>query len=337
MEYFVTGATGLVGTHLVEQLVDEGHDVVALTRSRSNAAHLPEAATVVEGDLTEKGSMRGPMAGVDGVFHAGAWFYVGPGPQQVETAERVNVEGTRNVLELMDELDVPKGVYTSTVGVHPGTSGGTIDESTEPECPTFAVYYRTKWEAHYEVAKPMMADGLPLVTVLPSAIYGPGDKLEGSMRGIFRDYLTRDLPALPRESVLSFDFVADTARAHRLAMERGTSGEEYVIASEARPLTEPFEVAESLTGIPAPRTVPGVTFAALSRVMRVVERVATPPSGFEPELLSFAAGRRYDVDTTKAKRELGLEHRSLEEGLREYLAWELDQLGMDAPLDVEGV
>jgi dihydroflavonol-4-reductase len=333
MEYFVTGATGLIGTRVVRQLVEGGHDVVAVTRSRSNASHLPDEVRVVEGDVTEKESLREPMTGVDGVFHIAAWFYVGPGPREAETAERVNVEGTRNVLELMDELDVPKGVYTSTVGVHPGTSGETIDESTEPDCPTFAVYYRTKWEAHYEVAKPMMADGLPLVTVLPSAIYGPGDKLEGSMRSIFRDYLTRDLPALPRESTLSFDFVADTARAHRLAMERGTPGEEYVIASEARPLTEPFEIAESITGIPAPRTVPGATFAAVARIMRVVERVATPPRGFEPELLSFAAGRRYDVDTTKAKRELGLEHRSLEEGLREYLAWELDQFGVDVPPD----
>jgi dihydroflavonol-4-reductase len=333
MEYFVTGATGLIGTHLVEQLVSEGHDVVALTRSRSNAAHLPETVTVVEGDLTDKGSMRGAMEGVDGVFHAGAWFYVGPGAERAEVARRVNVEGSRNVFELMDELDVPKGVYTSTVGVHPGTSGARIDESTEPRQPTFAVYYRTKWTAHYEVAKPMMADGLPLVTVLPSAVYGPGDKLEGSMRGIFRDYLTGDLPAIPRGSRLSFDYVADTARAHRLAMERGTPGEEYIIASDSRSLVEVFERAEAITGAPAPRVVPAAAFGVLARVMRVVERVATPPDGFEPELLSFAAGRRYDVDNSKAERELGLEHRPLEEGLREYLTWELDQLGADAPVD----
>jgi dihydroflavonol-4-reductase len=116
-------------------------------------------------------------------------------------------------------------------------------------------------------------------------------------------------------------------------MGRGTPGEEYIIASEARPLTEPFDLAESLTGIPATRTVPAVTFAVLARLMGLVERITTPPAGFEPELLSFAAGRRYDVDSTKAMRELGIEHRSLEAGLREYLAWELDQLGMDVSLD----
>jgi hypothetical protein len=102
MRYFVTGATGLVGTHVVEQLVANGHDVITLTRSRSNANHLPEAVTVVEGDITNKESLREPMTGVDGVFHIAAWFFVGPGPRNVERAERINVEGTHNVLELID-------------------------------------------------------------------------------------------------------------------------------------------------------------------------------------------------------------------------------------------
>lgn len=72
MEYFVTGATGLIGTHVVDRLVDDGHDVVALTRSRSNATHLPDAVTVVEGDITENGSLRKSMTDVDGVFHIAA-------------------------------------------------------------------------------------------------------------------------------------------------------------------------------------------------------------------------------------------------------------------------
>jgi dihydroflavonol-4-reductase len=329
MEYFVTGATGLIGTHVVEQLVDDGHDIVALTRSRSNATHLPDAVTVVEGDITDKASLREPMTGVDGVFHIAAWFYVGPGPRLVDTAERINVEGTRNVLELIDELDIPKGVYTSTVAVYPGTSEGTLDESVAPECPTFAVYFRTKWQAHYEVAKPMMDDGLPLVIVQPGAVYGPYDKLYGSARGAFRDYLTGDLPFIPRKWTLPFDYVEDTARAHIRAMEDGVSGEEYIVASEPRTMVEVFDRAEEITGIPAPRPVPDTVFSGLARVMRVAERVITPPEGFEAELLEFFAGKQYNVDNTKAVRDLGIEHRPLEEGLRKYLEWELDQLVMD--------
>ena len=329
MEYFVTGATGLVGTHVVKELMDHGHDVVALTRSRSNAAHLPAEVTVVEGDITNKDSLREPMTGVDGVFHIAAWFYVGPGPREAEKAERINVDGTRNVLELIDELDIRKGVYTSTVGVYPGTSGEPIDESVVPDCPTFAVYFRTKWEAHFEVAKPMIEEGLPLVIVQPGAVYGPHDKLYGSARGAFRDYLTGDLPMVPRDWTLSFDYAADTAQAHRLAMEKGTPGEEYIVASEPRTMSEVFGCAEDITGIPAPRVAPDWVFGVLAKAMRGVERVTTPPEGLEPEMMDFFAGRQYFVDTSKAERELGITHRPLREGLAEYLAWEGDQLGID--------
>lgn len=333
MEYLVTGATGLIGTHLVRQLDAAGHDVVALTRDRANAAHLPDAVSVVEGDITEKATVRPAMTDVDGVFHIAAWFYVGPGPRAVERAERINVHGSRNVFELMDELDVEKGVYTSTVGVHPGTSGRVIDESVEPAKPTYAVYNRTKWAAHYEVARPMMAAGLPLVVVMPSGVYGPHDKLHGSIRGLVRDYLTRDLPAIPRGLALSFDHAADVADGHVRAMERGTPGEEYIVASEARTVPEVLDCAESLTGVAPPPALPDWVFGGLARVMRCYERVGTPPSNLEPELLSFLAGRRFEVDSSKARRELGVEFRSLEDGLASYLEWELDQLAMDIVVD----
>lgn len=333
MEYFVTGATGLIGTHLVEELTDHGHEVVALTRSHSNANHLPSEVTVVEGDITNKESIREPMTGVDGVFHIAAWFYVGPGPRETEKAERINVDGTRNVLELMDELDIPKGVYTSTVGVYPGTSGEAVDESVDPDCPTFAVYFRTKWEAHFEVAKPMMEEGLPLVIVQPGAVYGPHDKLYGSARSAFRDYLTGDLPMVPRNWTLSFDYVADTAEAHRLAMEKGTPGEEYIVAGEPRTMSEVLGYAEDITGIPAPRVAPDRVFGGLATVMRGIERIATPPEGLEAEMMAFFAGRQYLVDNSKANRELGITHRPLREGLAEYLAWEADQLGLDIDIN----
>ena len=333
MEYFVTGGTGLIGTHTVRQLVNGGHDVTVLTRSRPNASHLPDEARVVEGDITEKASMRGPMDGVDGVFHMAAWFYVGPGPREAETAERINVDGTRNVLELMDELGVPKGVYTSTIGVYPATTGRRIDESVDPECPTFGAYFRTKWEAHFEVAKPMMEDGLPLVIVQPGTVYGPRDKLEGSARSAFRDYLRGELPVIPRRMQVPFDYAPDAARAHVSAMEEGRPGEEYIVASEPRTMGELFGCAEEITGIPAPRAAPDWLFGGLATVMRGVERITTPPDGLESELLEFFAGRQYLVDNAKAKRELGIEHRPLEEGLREYLAWELDQLGMDTRIE----
>lgn len=328
MEYFVSGATGSIGSYLVRELVRDGHDVLALTRSRSNASHLPDEATVVEGDVTEKESIREPMAGVDGVFHLASWFYVGPGPDNVERAERINVGGTRDVFELIEELEIPRAVYTSTIGVYGDTGGEPVDESYRSDVPLPGVYFRTKWEAHYEVARPMMEEGLPLVVVLPGIVFGEYDKLYGSARAALRDYLQGDLPMIPRGFVAPWEYAEDTARAHIRAMENGEPGEEYIIAPESRPLIDVFERAEEITGVPAPRAVPPAVFGALARVMDVVERLATPPEGLEAENLRFLAGNEIPVDNSKAKRELGVEHRPLEESLRAYLEWEMEQLDM---------
>lgn len=233
----------------------------------------------------------------------------------------------------MDELEIPEGVYTSTVGVYPGTSGETLDESIDPECPTYTEYFRTKWKAHFEVARPLMEDGLPLVIVQPGGVYGPHDKLYGSGRAVFRDYLTGDLPMIPRDWALPMDHAEDIAQAHIRAMDEGGPGEEYIVASESRTLPEVFGCAEEITGIPAPRVVPDAVFGELATIMRRIERITTPPEGFEAELLEFLAGRQFNVDNTKAKRDLGVEFRSLKDGLRGYLAWEIDQLDTDEQPD----
>lgn len=328
MEYFVTGGTGNIGTFLVQELIHDGHDVSVLTRSRSNASHLPEDATVVEGDITSPETIRDPIAGVDGVFHLGAWAYVGPGRENVERAEQVNVEGTRNVLELIRELDIPKAVYTSTVGVYGDTGGETIDESYNSDTPLPAVYARTKWEAHYEVARPMIEDGLPLVVVLPGHVLGRYDKEYGAWRAVFRDYLEGDLPFIPRGFLMPFEHAEDSARSHIQAMEDGDAGEEYIIASETRSLVDVFDQAEAITGVAAPRAISPKVFTVLAGVMDIVERVASPPEGLEAESLRVFAGPKVPVENSKAKRELGIEHRPFEDGLREYLEWEMDQLGM---------
>lgn len=324
MKYFVTGATGMMGKQLVDQLAADGHDVIALTRSRSNASHLPDETTVVEGDITEKESMREPMAGVDGIFHMAGWVYIGPGPDNVKKAERINVEGTRNVLELMDELGIDKGVYTSTTGLYADASVGTIDESYTPDPPS-SVYLRTKWRAHYEVAKPMIEDGLPLVIVLPGNTYGPWDKPYGTARGMFLNYLKGNFPVVPRNWPFPYDHAADTAQSHILAMEKGDPGEEYIVAGDPLTLEEVFAAAEAITGVPAPRAVSPRLFSVLASMMRLIERVTTPPEGLESEALNFLGGSGVVVDNSKAKRELGIEHRPLEDGLRDYFEWEQTQ------------
>jgi len=172
----------------------------------------------------------------------------------------------------------------------------------------------------------MIEEGLPLVVVQPGVVYGPHG---GASTSVFRDYLTGDLPIIPTDWALPFDHAEDIADAHLRAMEDGGLGEEYIVASQARTMAEVLECAEEITGVQAPRSVPDAVFATLATVMRNVERVTRPPEGFESEMLDFLGGRQWYIDNTKATRELDVEFRSLEDGLRDYLPWELDQLGMD--------
>nr|MBP6672472.1 NAD(P)H-binding protein [Bacteroidota bacterium] len=111
MKYFITGATGFLGGALARILRERGHDVTALVRSPERSAKLNALGiALVPGDITDKESMRAAMTGCDGVFHVAAWYKVGA--RDRSTAWKINVEGTRNVLELMKELNIPKGVYT---------------------------------------------------------------------------------------------------------------------------------------------------------------------------------------------------------------------------------
>src|SRR6267143_4535308 len=301
MRYLITGATGFVGGRIARRLREQGHEVVALARNPTKAGELRSiGAEVHPGDVTDKESMRKPMTGVDGVFHVAGWFKFG-GRDRAD-AERTNVEGTRNVLELMTELGVPKGVYTSTIVVFGDTHGKVVDETYRHDGPWLTEYERTKWKAHYEVAEPMIRKGLPLVIAQPGVVYGPGDT--SRIRPMLLQYLKGRLRAVPQDVAQSWTYIDDVADGHLRAMERGRPGESYIRGGPSHTLIAAFEIAERITGIPAPRFHPSPRF------LRAVAAVT------RSEWLRVAAGVTYLASSAKARRELGYEPRSLDAGPR---------------------
>ena len=144
MKYFVTGATGFIGGRVARQLLAAGHEVITLARTPSKAQELVALGVKGhEGDITDKESLRAPMTGVDGVFHIAAWYKVGA--RDTSQAETINVGGTRNVLLMMKDLGIPKGVYTSTLTVFSDTRGQMVDESYKYTGTSFlSEYDRTK-------------------------------------------------------------------------------------------------------------------------------------------------------------------------------------------------
>lgn len=317
MQVFMTGATGFVGRHLAERLVARGDQVTALVRDPGRAQDLADIGVeLVEGDLTDRASMRPAMADSDAIFHIAGWYKVGV--RDPETAYAVNVDGTQNVLELMLELGIPKGVYTSTLAVNSHTGGVAVDEDYRFEGEHLSLYDKTKWIAHHEIAEPMMEEGLPLVVVQPGLIYGPGDTSNSA--DVIRDYLRGDLPLLPRKAGVCWTHVADVAEGHLRAMDLGQPGESYIIAGACHTYIEGFEIAEEITGIPAPRLrLPPWLLRAFSLPMGLVDRILPLPPEYTGEALRVLAGATYFGNNQKARRELGFEPRSLEEGFRQAL------------------
>src|SRR5215207_3202386 len=252
MKYFVTGATGFVGGVLVKKLRAQGHDIHASVRNPDKANDLRAMGVeLFRGDVTDKESMRGGMLGVNGVYHVAGWYKIGTNDKS--DGERVNVQGTRHVLELMQELKIPRGVYTSTCAVNSDTHGQVVDESYHFTGKHISEYDRTKAAAH-EIAKEFIANGLPLVIVMPGLIYGPGDT--STLRDNIIDFLKGQLPMLPSDAGNCWAHVEDIVQGHILAMEKGKPGESYIITGERQTFAEAFKLASQVTGKRMPMIAP---------------------------------------------------------------------------------
>lgn len=314
---------------MVRQLREVGHEVRALVRYPDKARDLAELEVdLYPGDIREPSTMRPAMDGVDGVFHIAAWYKLGS--DEAAYAHSINVGGTRAVLGLMKELGIAKGVYTSTAAVFSDTHGQLVDESYRYDGPMLSEYERTKHEAHYQVALPMMAEGLPLVVVMPGVVYGPGDR--GPLHDMFLQYLRGRLPLVPKGARYCWAHVDDIARGHVLAMEKGEVGESYLLAGEPYGLLDALDLAEGITGISAPRVrVPAAPIKAVASVMEKLERYLAVPATYRAESLRGSAGVTYTARSDKAHRALGWHSRPFEEGLRETLTHEMSALGLTPP------
>ena len=323
-KYFVTGATGFIGGEIVKQLIGRGHKVVALVRSPDKAGMLKALGVEIHaGDITDRETLKPPMTGVDGVFHVAAWYKTGI---KEPLADQINVDGTRNVLTTMRTLEIPRGVYTSTVAVFSDTRGAVPDETYRFDGNHLSQYDRTKWIAHYRVALPKIDEGLPLTIVMPGLVYGPGDT--SGMRTALVDLLRKRLPMTPARTAFCWAHIEDTARGHIQAMEQGKPGETYIIAGPRHTFEEGFDLAASIARVRAPILHPGPTMMrAMAAVAELAERFATLPPAFTPEALRVLAGTTYFGSNEKAVREIGFRARPLDEGMAQTLEHELRLLG----------
>ncbi len=302
-------------------LVAQGHEVIALVRDpqRAKDLNLP-GVKLVTGDITEKMSMREAMKGCDAIYHVAGWYKIGV--KDKSPGWKINVEGTRNVLELMEELKIPKGVYTSTVAVNSDTDGKIYNEDFEFTGEHISEYDRTKAEAH-KIADSFISRGLPLVIVMPGLIYGPGGTSLSDES--LRLYLKKKLPVIPKKAAYCWAHAEDTAQAHILAMEKAKPGSTYIIAGQPYKITEAFKIAEKITGIKAPAAIPPFMLEMGYPFSWLINKIINLPEMYSPEALKVQAGVTYLGDNSRAKKDLGYNPRPLEEGLRQTLMFELEK------------
>ena len=321
MKAFVTGATGFLGAHVARTLAAQGADLWLLVRSTSDLRNLEGLnAERVTGDLRDPASLQRAMAGCDTVFHVAADYRLWvPDPDQMY---RSNVEGTRNLLAAARKARVRRVVYTSSVATMGFRSNGhpADEESPVSLADMIGPYKRSKYMAE-QLALEAGRAGQDVVVVNPSTPVGEMDIKPTPTGRIVLDFLKKKFPAYV-DTGLNLVDVAECARGHVLALEKGKSGERYILGGENLTLKQLLDSLAAITGLPSPR-IRLPHFVALGAA--VVDEVITGRLlGHEPRATVDAVrmGRKkMFVSSAKAERELGWKIVPVEDALRRAAEW----------------
>ncbi|HYH57594.1 MAG TPA: NAD-dependent epimerase/dehydratase family protein [Thermoleophilaceae bacterium] len=320
MRVFLTGGTGFIGGRVAAKLRERGDEVVALVRSPNKAATLRDAGCeLVEGDLTDLAAIRRGLEGADACIHAAAVYKVGIPKKERAAMHESNVTGTENVLDAAIEAGASRILYVSTVAVFGNTKEEIVDERYKRnESEGFlSCYDETKYRSH-QIAKDRIEGGAPIVIVQPGGVYGPGDHSE--VGNFIEQTRTGKLraKAFP-ELGLSLVYVDDVADGILLALEKGKTGESYVLGGEIARMDDVITKTAELSGRKPPRATLPVPLMKLSAPLGPV---LGPIMGFPPnftEAIRTSDGVTFWARHDKATRELGYSPRDLETGLRQTL------------------
>lgn len=330
---FVTGASGFIGTSLVGQLLAAGYRVRGLSR---RAPEFPPGYDrpreelwdhpnfdYFSGDITDLESLRRGIDGCDYVIHMAG--YAKNYSRDPSIFTKINVDGMRNVFTAAKEKGVKKIVWTSSIVTLGPTRRGEIGDETTPRVtPNYLTEYEESKSIAEREAFRWAEEGLPLVILNPTRVYGPGQLSEGNaLAQLINDYDRGRFPFLLNRgtNIGNYVLVDDAARGHLLALERGRIGERYIIGSENATLGEFFRLIDKVTGR-GHFKIPLLYFWPL--VVAYGQKGAARLFGIYPRITpgwvrTFIVDWAYSCD--KARRELGYDPVPLEEGLARTCRW----------------
>lgn len=301
MKILVTGSTGFLGSHLCRALVECGHAVRAFHRPTSSLQLLADLPVEhVTGDLTQPETLVSAMQGVQVVFHAAALM---GGANQPGRAYAVTVEGTRALLAAARQAGVERVVHTSSIAALGRPVGGMLltEDSTWNLPAERWTYGYAKYLAELEVQK-AVAQGQDAVIVNPTYVIGPGDIHRQTSSLVVAS--ARGRLAVVVEGGLNAVHVDDVTAGHLAALERGRTGQRYILGGHNLTLEAlAIELARVTGAQPPVAVLPGGLIRSIAPLARVFEPLLRLPTS--ASLLSMA-GYQFWVDLSKAQRELGV-------------------------------
>ncbi|MBZ5570422.1 MAG: NAD-dependent epimerase/dehydratase family protein [Acidobacteriia bacterium] len=318
---FVTGATGFVGSHVARVLAEQGADLRLLVRASSDLRNIASLkAEHAVGDLRDPVSIEKAMAGCEVVFHVAADYRLWV--LDPEEMYRANVYGTQAILDAARKNAVRRVVYTSSVATMGFSSNGHLADESSPVSLENMIgpYKRSKFMAE-QVAIEAGRGGMDVVVVNPSTPVGERDIKPTPTGRIVVDFLKKKFPAYV-DTGLNLVDVAECARGHLAALEKGRSGERYILGGENLTLKQILDKLATITGLPSPRIRVPYVMALATGV--VDEMVTGRILGREPRATIDAVrmGRKkMFVSSAKAERELGWKQVPVDRALRRAVEW----------------
>lgn len=315
----VTGATGFLGQHLCERLLDNGYSVSILARDPEKAKALAgRVEKTVIGDITDRDAIAELVAGADIVIHLVSNFRTASGPP--ESYIKTNLKGTETVLEASRNADVQRFIHCSTIGVH-GSVKSTPASEDSPYNPG-DLYQKTKMEAELVCHREMQKSAMEIIIIRPCSMYGPGDL---RMLKMFK-MLSKNRFFLvgPCRENFHAVYIDDIVEGFMLSITtQGIAGETFIIGGPGYlPLDDYIKTAAKAVG----SSPPGMRFpyslfisAALLCEMICVPLRIEPPL-HRRRVRFFKNNRAFSID--KARNILGYQPTvDLEEGMRRTVDW----------------
>lgn len=325
----VTGGTGFIGSRLVNRLATGENEVHVLVRRTSDLTSLEECLdriTLVYGDVTSAESLDGLFTGVDEVYHSAGLTYMGNRVNPM--LEKINVQGTRNVLAESRKAGVKRVVHVSSItAVGIGSARKPLDESSPWNFDRLNLEYaRTKHVAEKIVAEEV-SKGLDCVIVVPAFVFGAGDVNFNAGR-IIKDVYNRKMPFYPLGGVCIIDveIVVDATIA---AMQKGRTGERYIIGGDNVSFRELSQTIMKITGVHQ-SSLPLPLWAAhiISYLLNFSKNRNKISKLFNMSMFAVASEFLY-FDSAKAKRELGMRYEPYEQSIRRTFEWYRDRNMLD--------